>query len=216
MFITQKKSLLILIVILFTLTLATQACNSAANPETSPEMTNPQPVGDDPAPPSASQPDEPIQDEPDEQVIDQPDEQEADDSPDQGSPPASGDGAPFAVYPGAELVHERPFGAVRLYFFATDDTNDDVLAFYSAQYPDFSTHWNDSRTILTISAPPIPGDLSQEEQQRMIEERRGTIHQIMVQFSDETYMQVISSAPHIPQDLIPEGKTIIEVWFIPK
>ena len=212
---THKKSQLVLIVILFTLTLAIQGCNSAADPETSPEMTNPQPVGDDPAPPSASQPDQPVQDEPDEQVIDQPDEQEADDPPGQGSPPVSGDGAPFAVYPGAELAHDRPFGAVRLYFFATDDSNDDVLAFYSAQYPDYSASWDDSRSILTISGPPIPADLSEEEQQEIFQQRRGTIQHIVVQFSNESYMETISFAPHIPQDLIPEGKTIIEVWFIP-
>ena len=201
----SRKWIWIWITLLITLILAIHGCGPAAAPDAPQEVpvSESDPVGGDIAQPEIN--------EPEEQEI----ASEVDEPEEQALPPETteSDRDVLSDYPGSELVHKTRHGVLDLYFYATDDPVEVVLAFYTSQLPDYHIEESESRNPrFTLVNPEIIGAETDEESRQAIDELRGKPFQLFIQYSDEAYMNMIGFISYIPQDDIPEGITIIEIW----
>lgn len=117
------------------------------------------------------------------------------------TPEPTGD---HAVYPGAEFVNTNPWGPqITVYRYISEDSLDDVMAFYQAQYP---------YLIFDISEGQRVGGIDEEEDAWL---ETGVIN-VMINRTDEDYFSRMEFMPSafMPEDVlaeIPENVTVIEI-----
>jgi hypothetical protein len=201
----NRKWIWIWITLLMTLMLAIQGCGPAAAPEAPQEV----PVSEsDPVVGDITQPEI---NEPEEQEI----ASEVDEPEEQALPPETteSDMDVLGDYPGSEFLTKIKHGVLDLYFYATDDPVEVVLAYYTSQLPDYHLEESEVRNPrFTFVNPEIVGAETDGESRQAIDELRGKPFTLSIQYSDEVYMDMIGFISYMPQDDIPEGKTIIEIW----